>query len=515
MSIDATGGNGSPYSDAATPNPKIVHAVIDLVRSVAKERAADLTVDTNVMNLGLDSMERMEIVAGLEQKFGGRFPDETLLEIETCRQIAAAVEQYLGVENLPPGDEGELPQEYYRFDQIPEYRHLKLTLGMLKATGEPNPYFQPHENLSSNRTVIDGKELINFSGWNYLGMSGDPEVTTAAKNAVDAYGTSVSASRLVSGEKPIHGELEHLLAEFLGVDNAVAFVSGHATAETTIGHLFGSGDLILYDVQSDSSIVQGARLAGARRKAFAHNDWKAVDELLTEERAAYRRVLIAVEGAYAVDGDLADLNQFIEIKQRHQAFLLLNEAHSFGTVGPTGRGLCEHLSADPKAVDLHVGVLSNALGSCGGYVAGCDEVVEYLKYTAPGFVFSAGMTPPAAAAALAALRLLVNDPERVAICQARSHLFLALARQRRLHTGSAWGSPMTPVVIGDSLHALRASRELRERGFHVQPLLHPAVEEEQSRLRFFITAEHTEEQIRAAVSATAEILAEINPALVG
>ncbi|QDU97705.1 aminotransferase class I/II-fold pyridoxal phosphate-dependent enzyme [Lignipirellula cremea] len=516
MSIETAGGNGSlrsPSGGSQAPNPNILHTVMELVRGVAKERAEALTVDTNVMNLGLDSMERMEIVAGLEHAFGGRFPDDTLLEIETCRQIAVAVEQYLGIEDAPPGSAGEVPLEYYCFDQMPEYRHLKLTLGMLRASGEPNPYFQPHEHRSANLTVIDGKELVNFASWDYLGMSGDPEIADAAKAAVDQFGTSVSASRMIAGEKPVHGQLERAISQFLGVEDAVAFVSGHATAETTIGHLFGPGDLVLYDAQADAGIVQGARLSGAARKAFAHNDWQAVDELLTAERGSWRRVVIAIEGAYGSDGDLCDLPAFVDVKTRHQAFLLLDEAHSLGAVGARGRGVCEHYRVDPEQIDLHLGVLGNSLGSCGGYVAGCAEVVEYLKYTAPGFVFSAGLTPPAAAAALAALRKLEKLPERVAICQSRSHLFLALARQRGMNTGQAGNTPITPVILGNSLHALRASRELAQRGYHVQPLLHPAIEEENARLRFFITTSHTEEQIRGAVDATAQILAKIDPQL--
>lgn len=170
--------------------------------------------------------------------------------------------------------------------------------------GLPNPYFTVHQGVTNDRTMIDGREMVNFCSYNYLGMSGDPIVVAAAQHATARYGTSVSASRLVSGEKPLHGQLEAAIAEFLGVDAAITMVGGHATNETTIGHLFGAGDLILHDALSHNSIVQGCKLSGAHRRAFPHNDPLACRELLQRYRHEYRRVLIVMEGVYSMDGDM-------------------------------------------------------------------------------------------------------------------------------------------------------------------------------------------------------------------
>src|SRR5262249_46762791 len=252
-----------------------------------------------------------------------------------------------------------------------------------------------------------------FTTFNYLGMSGEPAVAQAAKNAIDRYGTSVSASRLVSGEKPIHRELEQALANIYGVEGAIAFVSGHSTNESTIGHLFGPGDLIVHDSLAHNSIIQGSILSGARRRPFPHNDWQALDSLLAEIRRDYRRVLIAIEGVYSMDGDFPDLPRFLEVKKRHKSYILVDEAHSLGTMGKTGCGVSEHFGFNPRDVDLWMGTISKSLGSTGGYIAGTREVVEYLKYTAPSFVFATGMAPAVAAAALAALRLLLKEPQRV------------------------------------------------------------------------------------------------------
>ncbi|HUT91968.1 MAG TPA: aminotransferase class I/II-fold pyridoxal phosphate-dependent enzyme, partial [Thermoguttaceae bacterium] len=263
------------------------------------------------------------------------------------------------------------------------------------------------------------------------------------------------------------------------------------------------------------SIVQGGLLSGARRRPFAHNDWRAVDKLLEQFRHEYRRVLVVIEGVYSMDGDIPDLPGFVEVKKRHNALLMIDEAHSMGTLGPHGRGISEHCGVDPADVDIWMGTLSKSFGSCGGYIAGSKALVEYLKYTAPGFVFSVGMSPPNAGAALAALQVLEAEPERVTRLQERSRLFLELARERGLNTGMSKDSPVVPVILGNSVHCLQLSKALFVRGVNVQPILYPAVEESAARLRFFLTSMHTEEQIRYAIDVVAEELEKIDPVHLG
>ncbi len=246
----------------------------------------------------------------------------------------------------------------------------------------------------------------------------------------------------------MHRDLEQALAAFLGTPAAIVFVSGHATNVTTIGHLLGPDDLILHDILAHNSIVQGAMLSGATHRAFAHNDWQALDALLSEVRHRYRRVLIAIEGVYSMDGDFPELPRFVELRKKHKTLLLVDEAHSLGTMGATGRGIGEHWGVTRTDVDLWMGTLSKSLASCGGYIAGSTELVEYLKYTAPGFVYSVGLSPPNAAAALAALTVLRREPQRVARLRELATLFLKLARERGLDTGSAAGTPVVPVIVG-------------------------------------------------------------------
>ncbi len=501
-------------ADGAQADMSTVEIVMEHVRRVAKERAVELTLDASIPELGLDSLERMEIVASLEETYGGRFPEEVLPQIETVREVAAAVETYLGKkpqERMPREAVSEISPETYRFDQFPEYRRLRTQMEMTYAAGYRNPFFTVHERVINDTTLIDGREMVSFSSYNYIGTSGDPRVVAAVKRAVDRYGTSVSASRLVSGEKPIHRELEQALADFIGVDAALAMVGGHATNETVLGHMFGPGDLILHDALAHNSIIQGSILSGARRRSFPHNDWRELDKLLEELRPTYRRVVIAIESVYSMDGDIADLPRFIEVKNRHHALLYVDEAHSAGILGERGRGIAEHFGINARDVDIWMGTLSKAFGSCGGYIAGAHALVEYLKYTAPGFLFAAGMTPQNCAAALAALRLLQAEPERSTRLRERAALFLKLAKQKGLDTGLSEGTPIIPVILGNSLDSLRLSQALFDRGINVQPILHPAVEEKAARLRFFITSEHSERQIRDTVNAVAEELRKIDP----
>jgi len=288
-------------------------------------------------------------------------------------------------------------------------------------------------------------------------------------------------------------------------------VGGHATNETVIGHLFGPGDLILHDALAHNSIVQGCILSGARRRAFPHNDWRAADGLLEQFRHEYRRVLLVIEGVYSMDGDISDLPKFVEVKRRHKALLMIDEAHSMGVLGATGRGIAEHCGVDRGDVDIWMGTFSKSFGSCGGYISGCKALTEYLRYTAPGFVFAAAMPPPSAGAAIAALQLLEAEPQRVARLRENARLFLALAQQHGLNTGRSKGSPVVPVILGNSIHCLQLSKAMLARGVNVSPILHPAVEESASRLRYFITTCHNERQLRHTIDAMVEELGKIDP----
>jgi 8-amino-7-oxononanoate synthase len=395
------------------------------------------------------------------------------------------------------------------FGDLPEMSDIRMQKAVADVLGVANPFFRVHDGRAGAMTHIDGRGHINFASYNYLGLNGHPDVNAAAKAAIDRYGTSVSASRLVAGERAIHRELERRLADFLGVEDAVVFVSGHATNVGTIGHLMRAKDLILHDALIHNSVVVGAELSGAARLPFAHNDLDALEDLLASRRHEHERCLIAVEALYSMDGDLPDLARLVELRDRYDAWLMVDEAHSLGVLGATGRGIAEELGINPTAVDIWMGTLSKTLSGCGGYIAGSTALAEYLKFTAPGFVYSVGMPPPVAAAAIASLALLAAEPERVAKLRANGRLFIELAKKAGLDTGTSAGFAVVPVMVGDSLRAVQLANRLLDRGINVLPIVHPAVPERAARLRFFLTAEHEPEHIKAGIEAVAEEMARL------
>ena len=517
---DDTAADVTAWVEEGDVHLEVIEVVMHYVRQVAKERARRLTPDSNiVVDLGLDSLERLEIARELEAAFGGRIPDEVLQEVETVREVAAAVQKHIGAQlidrtgkSLPSAEKplgvarGEpIPESSYVLEKTPEYIRLQRTKDAVARTGLRNPYFSVHEGVIADTTRIDGRELISFSSYNYLGLSGHPLVSESAKRAIDLFGTSVSASRLVSGEKTLHKQLEHELAEFLGVEDVITFPGGHATNESVIGHLVDAGDLILHDALAHNSIIQGAELSGARRRPFDHNDWQHLDRILSEIRHDYRRVLIAIEGLYSMDGDYPDLPRFVEIKKKHKCWMFVDEAHSIGTMGATGRGIGEQFSVHRQDVECWMGTLSKSFASCGGFIGGSANLIDYLRYPTQGFVFAGGIPPASVGAALGSLSIMRREPERIERLAANSRLFLELAKGAGLDTGPSHQSPIVPVITGSSTKALQLSEGLYRAGINAQPILYPAVAEQQARIRFFITAAHHREQIEFTVATLAQL----------
>jgi len=404
-------------------------------------------------------------------------------------------------------DYPDIPEAWHSFQQHPGYQQLQIIHKGSAKLGVDNPFFRVHDGVAGATTVINGQHYLNFASYNYLSLSGHPRVSAAAKDAVDYYGTSVSASRLVSGERAIHRQLESAIADLYGVDDAVAMVSGHATNVTTIGYLFGANDLILHDELIHNSTLVGARLSGAKRLSFPHNDYSALDHLLRQQRRHYQRVLIVLEGLYSMDGYYPDLPKFIAIKNQHKAFLMVDEAHSLGVLGENGLGIREHFGIAGKEVDIWMGTLSKSLAACGGYIAGESALIEHLKCLAPGFLYSVGMPPQVAAPALEALRILLEEPERSQRLKQLSAYFLSRAKAVGINTGLSQGYAIVAAITGSSLGAGRLSQALFEQGVNVQPILYPAVPEKSARLRFFISCGHTEQHIDQTLAAIKQAMA--------
>jgi 8-amino-7-oxononanoate synthase len=393
-----------------------------------------------------------------------------------------------------------------RFTDLSLYKSIKQHQKIGKMLSLEDPFFRRQDGHRGTMTLIAGKQYLNFATCDYLGLSQHPAVVEAAKSALGEYGTCVSASRMVAGELPLHQVLEAELAEFCGAEAALAFVSGHAANVSTISTVMGEDGLIVLDEFVHNSVVVGARLSRATCLTFRHNNLDALERTLRESRAGHRNALVIVEGCYSTEGDIPDLHRLIEIKERYGAWLMVDDAHALGVLGATGRGVAERFGIDPAKIDILMGTLSKTLASCGGFIAGQKSLIEVLRYTAPGFVFSVGLAPAMAAAALASLRVMREEPERVGCLQSNASLFLNEARAAGLDTGNSEGGAIVPVMVGSLQRAARVLQRVFADGINASPIIFPGVPINAARLRFFVTSEHTAEQLRETVRVTRDAL---------
>ncbi|MDQ8153812.1 MAG: aminotransferase class I/II-fold pyridoxal phosphate-dependent enzyme [Gemmatimonadota bacterium] len=512
--LDTVGHWRVPERSAVTPVDATVAFVLDWIAQETGTDVSTLSADASPRDLGLDSIGMTLLAVALEERVGRRLATMELWEQPSVRAVVAhALRAGLGAGREERAAALPLPAETTDFARWPEVRALAERQRGVAGAGLASTFFRPHDGMAGRESVVEGQTLLNFASYNYLGLGGHPDVLRAAHDAIARWGTSASASRLVSGERAVHREIEEALASFTGVPAALAFVGGHATNVTTIAHLLGPDDLVLCDALLHNSAMVGAAQSGARQVLFPHNDWEALDALLRRLRPRHRRALVIIEGVYSADGDIPDLARFLDVKARHHALLMVDEAHSLGVIGETGRGLAEHAGVDPRSVDIWMGTLSKALASCGGYIAGRADLVDYLRYTAPGFVFSVGMTPANAAAALAALQVLRAEPERVTTLRRVAAGFVSQCRARGIDVGASQGSAIVPVIVGDAEQALRLSSALRERGVEAPPMLPPAVPDGQARVRFFVSSAHREADVARAVEALADAMAAAPTAL--
>lgn len=393
-----------------------------------------------------------------------------------------------------------------KIGDLTDVRTMRGLRQMMQALGVGNPYFRLHDGHASTSSLVDGRDCLNFSSYDYLGLNADDRPGEAAATAIQRYGVSASASRMVAGDRAVHRALENMLARHYRAEAAQLFVSGHATNISVIAAMVGEGDIIVHDAFVHNSITAGARMSAAARRSFAHNDMDALEDLLAQSRDQFRNILVVVEGLYSMDGDLPDMVRLSQLKAQYGFWLMVDEAHALGCVGPTGLGSFEHFGLDAGIVDIWMGTLSKTLASTGGYIAGSGDLIDYLRYKADGFVYSVAMPPALAASAFSALEVMADEPERVRRLQANGAFFLDRAAALDLDAGSSAGFGVLPVVVGDSALALKLSERMFERRINVAPVTFPGVPMQSARLRFFLSAAHEQDEIdRALVTLRAEI----------
>ena len=357
------------------------------------------------------------------------------------------------------------------------------------------------EKRSDAKVCIGGRELVSFASNDYLGLAGDVRVAKAAAGAAMRFGAGSGASRLVEGTLPPHAELEKKVAAFKGGEDAIVFATGYMANVGAISAIVGRGDVVFSDELNHASIIDGCRLSGADIEIYPHLDMGELDRRLRRCRA-YRRRLVVSDGVFSMDGDMLPLPKFIEVCKRNDAFSMVDEAHSLGVVGATGRGLCEHFGCGHP--DLMMGTLSKSLGSAGGYVAGSKEMVVYLRQKARTFIFSTAPVPAAMAGASAALSILEDEPWRVEQLRKNVGLFVGALAEKGICVETQ--SAIVPILIGDERKAMTVSDALRKQGFLIPAIRYPTVARGVARLRAAIRSDHSESALRAAAKSIASVM---------
>jgi len=374
-------------------------------------------------------------------------------------------------------------------------------LGELRARGTYRR-MRILEGLQAPRMRVDGRDVLLFAGNNYLDLASHPEVTEASGRAARELGCASGGSRLISGNLAIHEALEHELADFLGMPACLVFNTGYMANVGVIPALTGDGDLVISDALSHASIIDGCRLSKAEVRVFPHGDVDALESILRNEAPKRRRMLLAIDGVYSMDGDVAPLREMIPLARRWGAMVLLDDAHGIGSLGRRGLGAAE-LEGVETEVDIWMGTLGKALGSFGAFVAGSHGLRELLINTARSFIFSCALAPPQVEAARAALRLIGSEPWRRERLQANAARLRAQLSERGIETAPST-TQIVPVVVGGNARTMAICERLLEAGFYAQGIRHPSVPEGTARLRLTPMATHQIDEIDALAAAVAD-----------
>jgi 8-amino-7-oxononanoate synthase len=374
------------------------------------------------------------------------------------------------------------------------------------------PYFRLLTSQAGPVVEMEGRETIMLGSNNYLGLTGDERVKQAARDALETYGTGVTGSRLLNGTTPLHVELERELAEWMGDEDAIVFTTGYQSNLGTIGTILEPGDTAIVDSGDHASILDGCRLSGAKLRPFRHNRMDKLEKMLRRAAEDGGGVLVVVDGVFSMEGDVCDLPRIVELSKRHGARLMVDEAHGAGVLGDRGAGACELFGLEDE-VDLRMGTFSKSLASCGGFVSGPADVIEYLRVASRSFVFSASAVPAAVGAALAALRVIRSDGPRLFeallgnaeyLREGLRELGLKVVEPGTLPDGSVATTPVVPVLVGDDWQAVLLWKALFDAGVYTNVAIHPAVPPGGALLRTSLMATHEREHLDRALEIVAE-----------
>jgi 8-amino-7-oxononanoate synthase len=358
-------------------------------------------------------------------------------------------------------------------------------------------YNQPVSELHGGaRVLVNGREMGMYASYSYLGLIGHPRINHAAKAAIDKFGSGTHGVRSLAGTLTVHRELEDTIAAFKDTEAAVTFSSGYVTNLTVVSTLVGRGDFVLSDKLNHASIVDGCLMSGAKFLRFRHNDMDALEQRLRAIPPGAAK-LVVTDSVFSMDGDIVDFPRMVALCQQYDAWLMVDEAHSLGVLGETGHGIEEHFGM-PGSIDIKMGTLSKTIPSVGGYVAGKQELIKFLRHASRAYIFSAALPPAQAAAARAAFEVILDEPWRVEKLRRNTRQFIQGLQQRGFDTMNT-ETAIVPVLCGEDELAFRMTRDSQLNDVFVLPVVSPAVPPGLARLRATITAAHETDQIEHAM----------------
>jgi len=358
------------------------------------------------------------------------------------------------------------------------------------------PYFRAIESDQDTEVIMNGKKVLMFGSNSYLGLTNHPLIKEAAKKAIDKYGTGCAGSRFLNGTLDIHIELEEKLARFVGKDQALCYSTGFQVNLGVVSVLTGRNDYVLLDELDHASLIEGSRLSFSKVLKFGHNDMVSLEKkLMTCENDAIK--LIVVDGIFSMEGDIVKLPEIVELAEKYNATIMVDDAHSLGVLGKNGTGTAAHFGLTDK-VDLIMGTFSKSFASLGGFIAADKEVINYIKHNSRSLIFSASMTPSSVATVLAAIEIMETEPERIKHLWDITNYALQGFKSAGFNTGKT-ESPIIPLFIGDDVKALQLTMQLLDDGVFVNPVVSPAVPKEDSLIRYSLMATHTKEQVDISI----------------
>jgi 8-amino-7-oxononanoate synthase len=358
-------------------------------------------------------------------------------------------------------------------------------------------YNQPVEEIKGGaRVVVRGREMGMYASYSYLGLIGHPRINAAAKSAVDKFGTGTNGVRLLAGTLTIHTELEETIAAFKKAEAAITYSSGYATNLSVISTLMGRGDYVISDKLNHASIVDGCIMSGAEFRRFRHNDMNELERRLQQVPTDAAKLVVA-DAVFSMDGDVLDLPRVVALCRKFGAWLMIDEAHSLGVLGKTGRGIEEQFGMG-DVIDIKMGTLSKTIPSVGGYVAGNKDLIQYLRHASRAYIFSAALPPAQAAAANEAFKVILDEPWRIAKVNANGKQFIDGLKKAGFDT-MLTTTAIVPVLCGADERAYQLTQACQHKDLFVLPVVSPAVPEGQARLRATVTAAHEPEEIDYAL----------------